>query len=362
MSLVVDHVASRVIDFMTSPPPDSRPARTALVSGVSGQDGSYLTEQLLERGYKVHGLIRRSSTFNTGRLEHLYRDPHEEHVDLFLHHGDLADSTRLVKLIYQIQPDEIYNLGSQSHVRVSFDVPEYTADIVGTGALRMLEAIRESGVKTRFYQASSSEMFGSTPPPQSEDTRFHPRSPYGVAKAMAHWMTVNYRESYGMFCVSGILFNHESPRRGETFVTRKITRALARVQAGLQDKLFLGNLDAQRDWGYAPDYTDAMWRMLQNDEPGDYVIATGEMHSVREFLDEASGLLGLDWEKFTEVDPRYFRPAEVDQLCGDASRARRELGWEPTVTFRELVRIMVEADVKLLADELAGRTVRIDRE
>ena len=333
-----------------------------MITGITGQDGSYLAEQLLERGYEVHGTVRRSSSFNTDRIDHLYRDPHEEGVRLRMHFGDLSDSGRLVKLIYEIQPDEIYNLGAQSHVRVSFDIPEYTADVTAIGALRMLEAIRESGVHTRLYQASSSEMFGSSPAPQSEATPLHPRSPYGVSKAMAHWMTINYRESYSMFCVSGILFNHESPRRGETFVTRKVTRALARVQAGLQDKLYLGNLDARRDWGYAPDYTETMWRMLQKDEPRDYVVATGEMHSVREFLDEAASLLDLDWESLVEIDPRYYRPAEVDELCGDASRAREELGWDPSVTFKELVRIMVDADVKLLEDELAGRTVRIGRE
>jgi GDPmannose 4,6-dehydratase len=264
-----------------------------------------------------------------------------------------------VKLVYEIQPDEVYHLGAQSHVRVSFDTPEYTCDATGMGTVRLLEAIRETGVKTRFYQASSSEMFGAAPPPQSEATPFHPRSPYGVAKVMAYWITVNYRESYGMYACNGILFNHESPRRGETFVTRKITRALARVKAGLQEKLYLGNLDAQRDWGYTPDFTDAMWRMLQQDEPDDYVIATGETHSVREFLDEAGKLLDLDWEAFTEIDERYYRPAEVDVLLGDASRARTQLGWEPTVKFAELVRIMVDADVKLLEDELAGRLVRV---
>ena len=277
---------------------------------------------------------------------------------MFLHHGDLTDSTRLVKLVYELQPDEIYNLGAQSHVRVSFDTPEYTADTTGLGAVRILEAIRETGVQTRLYQASSSEVFGSAPPPQSESTPFYPRSPYGVSKAMAYWMTVNYREAYGMFCANGVLFNHESPRRGETFVTRKITRALARIKAGLQDRLFLGNLDAKRDWGYAPDFTDAMWRILQTEEPDDFVIATGEMHSVREFLEDAAALLDLDWKSFTEIDPAYFRPTEVDELCGNATKARENLAWEPTVGFSELVRIMVEADVKLLDDELAGRAVR----
>ncbi len=333
--------------------------RRALITGITGQDGSYLAEQLLERDYEVHGIVRRSSSFNTGRIDHLYRDPHEAEARLFMHFGDLGDSSRLVKLVHELQPDEIYNLGAQSHVRASFDIPEYTADVTGVGALRMLEAIREAGVETRLYQASSSEAFGSSPPPQNEETPFRPLSPYGVAKAMAHWMCVSYRESYGIWCASGILFNHESPRRGETFVTRKITRALARIDAGLQDKLYLGNLDARRDWGWAPDYTDAIWRMLQRDEPADYVIATGEMHSVREFLARAAAILDLDWESFTEIDPRYFRPAELDAICGDASRARDELGWEPTVRFDELVRLMVEADVKLLEDELAGRNVRV---
>jgi GDPmannose 4,6-dehydratase len=276
-----------------------------------------------------------------------------------MHYGDLTESSRLVKLVYEIQPEEVYHLGAQSHVRVSFDTPEYTSDAVGLGTVRLLEAIRETGVQTRFYQASSSEMFGAAPPPQDETTPFHPRSPYAVAKAMAHWITVNYRESYGIFAATGILFNHESPRRGETFVTRKITRALARIEAGLQEKLFLGNLDAQRDWGYTPDYTDAMWRILQADEPDDYVIATGEMHSVREFLDEAASHLGIDWPDVVEFDERYLRPAEVDALCGDASKAREKLGWKPTVTFKELVRVMVDADREALADQLAGRAVRL---
>jgi GDPmannose 4,6-dehydratase len=333
--------------------------KTALITGISGQDGSYLAEQLIKKGYVVHGLVRRSSSFNTERLDELYRDPHESGVRLFLHYADLAEPTRLVKLVYELQPDEVYHLGAQSHVRVSFDTPEYTSEVTGLGTVRLLEAIRESGVQTRFYQASSSEMYGSAPPPQSETTPFHPRSPYAVAKVAAYWITVNYRESYDMFATNGILFNHESPRRGETFVTRKITRALARIEAGLQEKLYLGNLDAKRDWGYAPDYTDAMWRMLQVDEPDDFVIATGETHSVREFLEEASDHIGLDWEQCVEIDERYFRPAEVDVLLGDASKAREQLGWEPTVTFSELVRIMVDADRKVLADELAGRTVRV---
>ena len=331
----------------------------ALITGVTGQDGSYLAEQLLARGYEVHGVIRRSSSFNTERVDHLYRDPHEEDVKFILHHGDLCDGGRMAQLLYRLQPDEVYHLGAQSHVRVSFDIPEYTMDATGMATVRLLEAMHEAGVTSRFYQAASSEMFGASPPPQSETTPFRPRSPYGVAKAMAFWTAVSYRESYGMFCCNGIAFNHESPRRGETFVTRKITRALARIQAGLQDKLYLGNLDAKRDWGYTPDYTEAMHLMLQQSKPDDYVLATGECHSVREFLDRAAGHLGLDWEGFVEIDERYYRPYEVDVLCGDATKARRALGWEPSVTFEELVRLMVDADVKLLEDQLAGRAVRV---
>jgi GDPmannose 4,6-dehydratase len=330
----------------------------ALITGITGQDGSFLAEQLLAKGYEVHGLVRRSSSFNTARIDHLYRDPHEQQVRLLLHHADLSESSRLVRLVYEIQPDEIYHLGAQSHVRVSFDVPEYTSDVTGMGTVRILEAIRDAQVQTRFYQASSSEMFGSTPPPQDETTPFHPRSPYAVAKVAAFWITVNYRESYGMHASNGILFNHESERRGETFVTRKITRALAAIHLGLQEKVFLGNLDALRDWGYAPDYTDAMWRIVQQDEADDYVIATGEMHSVREFLDEAGGHLGMNWQDVVEIDPRYYRPAEVDALCGDPTKAREKLDWTPTVTFKELVRIMVDADVKALEDQLAGRAIR----
>src|SRR3954465_1478433 len=333
--------------------------KKALITGISGQDGSHLAELLLDKDYEVHGLVRRSSSFNTGRIDHLYQDPHAEGVRLFTHYGDLSDPVALTQLLYRLQPDEIYHLGAQSHVRVSFDIPGYTFDVTGGGTLRLLEAMREAGVNARFYQASSSEMFGAAPPPQSETTPFHPRSPYAVAKVMAHWITVNYRESYGIFAATGILFNHESPRRGETFVTRKITRALARIEAGLQDKLFLGNLDAQRDWGYTPDYTDAMWRILQADEPDDFVIATGEMHSVREFLDEAAAHMGIDWQDAVEFDERYLRPAEVDALCGDASRAQTQLDWKPTVTFKELVRIMVDADREALADQLAGRAVRL---
>ena len=334
----------------------------ALITGITGQDGSYLAEQLLARGYEVHGLIRRSSSFNTGRLAEIYRDRHESDVKLFLHYADLAESSRLVRLIYEIQPDEVYHLGSQSHVRVSFDIPEYTMDVTGMGTIRVLEAIRDAQITPRFYQASSSEMFGSAPPPQGENTPFHPRSPYAVAKVMGYWAAVNYRESYGMHASNGILFNHESPRRGETFVTRKITRALVRIQAGLQEKLYLGNLDAKRDWGYAPDFTEAMWMIVQHDEPGDYVIATGEMHSVRDFLNAAGENLGMDWEKVVEIDPTYYRAAEVDALCGDATKAREQLGWEPTVTFNELVKIMVDADVKQLADERAGLNIRAENE
>src|ERR687888_273306 len=336
--------------------------KVALVTGITGQDGAYLAEFLLGKGYLVHGIKRRASLFNTHRIDHLYRDPHDPDQRLVLHYGDMTDSSSLIRIIQQTQPDEIYNLAAQSHVAVSFEEPEYTADSDGLGTLRMLEAIRILGLekKTRFYQASTSELYGLVrETPQRESTPFYPRSPYGVAKLYAYWITVNYRESYGMYACNGILFNHESPRRGETFVTRKITRAFARIQAGLQEKLFLGNLDAKRDWGYAPDYTDAMWRMLQHGEPDDYVIATGEMHSVREFLDEASAHLNLDWESFVEIDENYFRPAEVDALCGDATKAREVLGWEPTVTFKELVRMMVDADVKQLEDELAGRNVRL---
>ncbi len=330
-------------------------AKKALITGISGQDGSYLAELLLEKGYEVHGIIRRSSSFNTARIDHLYRDPHEQGVRLFTHYGDLSDPVALTHLLYRLQPDEIYHLGAQSHVRVSFDIPEYTFDITGAGTVRLLESIREAGVESRFYQASSSEMFGAEPPPQSESTRFHPRSPYGVAKVAAYWMAVNYREAYGMFTVNGILFNHESPRRGETFVTRKISRAVARIAAGLQDKLYLGNLDAKRDWGYAPDFVEAMWLMLQADEPDDYVVATGESHSVREFLELAFGRLDLDFNDHVELDPRYLRPTEVDALLGDSAKARERLGWSPKVGFEELVAIMVDADVQALEDQRAGK-------
>ncbi len=322
----------------------------ALITGITGQDGSYLAELLLNKGYEVHGLIRRSSTFNTHRLDHIYVDPHDPKGKLYLHYGDLNDGGQLSNLVYNIHPDEIYHLGAQSHVRVSFDMPEFTGDITGLGTTRILEAIRRSGIKTRFYQASSSEMFGDAPAPQNEETPFRPRSPYAAAKVYAYWMARNYREGYNMFACNGILFNHESPLRGETFVTRKITRALARIKFGLQDKLYLGNLDAKRDWGYAPDYVKAMWLMLQQDDPQDFVIATGQSHSVREFLEEAFSYADLDWKEYVEIDPRYFRPTEIELLLGDAGKAQKILGWEPEVGFKELVRLMVDADIKALEE------------
>ncbi|MBV7671696.1 GDP-mannose 4,6-dehydratase [Streptomyces halstedii] len=336
-------------------------AKTALITGVTGQDGSYLSELLLEKGYTVHGLIRRSSSFNTGRIDHIYQGPEEENRSFVLHHADLTDGVALVNLLRDIRPDEVYNLGAQSHVRVSFDAPLYTGDVTGLGTVRLLEAVRASGIETRIYQASSSEMFGASPPPQNERTPFHPRSPYSVAKVYSYWATVNYREAYGMFAVNGILFNHESPRRGETFVTRKITRGVARIKAGLQDRLHLGNLDAVRDWGYAPEYVDAMWRMLQCDAPDDYVVATGEGVSVRQFVEYAFEHAGLDWTEHVRHDPKYERPSEVDALIGDASEAERLLGWKPEVKSRELAQIMVDADIRLLADQLTGATVRVDR-
>jgi GDPmannose 4,6-dehydratase len=328
--------------------------KKALITGITGQDGSYLAELLLSKGYEVHGIIRRASTFNTDRIDHLYKDPHVNDVRLFLHYGDLADAVQLVKLLYELQPDEIYNLGAQSHVRVSFDVPEYTGDVVGLGAQRILEAIREAGLvkKVRYYQASSSEMFGKVQAvPQTETTPFWPRSPYGCAKLYAHWLTVNYRESYGLHASSGILFNHESPRRGETFVTRKITRAATRIKAGIQDVLYMGNLDARRDWGYAKEYAGMMWLMLQQDKPGDYVVATNETHSVKEFIEEAFGLLDLDWRRFVKYDARYERPAEVDLLIGNPAKAQKQLGWKPEVRFKQLVQIMVEHDLRLARRE-----------
>ena len=327
----------------------------ALITGITGQDGSYLAEFLLARGYEVHGIVRRASTFNTGRIEHLYRDPHDPEARLRLHYGDLTDSSGLRVLLERIQPDEVYNLGAQSHVRISFDQPEYTADVVALGTLRLLEAIRDYQARTgravRFYQAGSSEMFGNAPPPQNERTPFHPRSPYGVAKVFAHWQTVNYREAYGLFAANGILFNHESERRGETFVTRKITRAATRISLGLQERCYLGNLDARRDWGYTGDYVEAMWLIVQRDAPDDFIVATGESHTVREFLAAVFGLLNLDWERHVAVDPRYFRPAEIDRLEGDASKARKILGWRPRVSFPELVRRMVDHDLELARAE-----------
>lgn len=336
--------------------------KKALITGITGQDGSYLAEFLLEKGYEVYGIIRRSSSFNTGRLDHIYQDPHERGARLKLIYGDLNDSSSLNRILRDVQPAEIYNLGAQSHVRVSFDIPEYTAEITALGAVRLLEAIRETEIDTRLYQASSSEMYGKVLEiPQHEETPFYPRSPYGCAKVYAYWISRNYRESYDMFVCNGILFNHESPRRGETFVTRKITRAVARIKAGIQKKLYMGNLDAKRDWGYAPDYVEAMWMMMQLEKSDDYVIATGETHTVREFLQEAFGLAGLDWEKYVEIDPKYFRPAEVDLLIGDASKAKAAFGWEPRVTFKELTKIMVEADIELLERQMSGR-VEIERE
>jgi GDPmannose 4,6-dehydratase len=329
--------------------------RRALITGITGQDGSYLSELLLNKGYEVYGIIRRASSFNTERLDHLYQDPHEKGARLRLIYGDLTDGSALNKILREVKPDEIYNLGAQSHVRVSFDVPEYTADVDALGTVRLLEAIRDVGISPRFYQASSSELYGKVREvPQTENTPFYPRSPYACAKAYAYWITVNYRESYNLHASNGILFNHEGPRRGETFVTRKITRGVARIRHGLQDKLFMGNLDAKRDWGFAGDYVEAMWLMLQQDTPDDYVIATGETHSVREFLEEAFAMADLDWKKHVEIDPRYFRPAEVDLLLGDSTKARQKLGWQPKVTFRGLVKMMVDADLAQVEKEKFG--------
>ena len=340
--------------------------KKALITGITGQDGSYLAELLLEKGYEVHGIIRRSSSFNTGRIENILQDPHEKDVRLFLHYGDLSDTSSLNRILERVKPDEIYHLGAQSHVRVSFDIPEYTADVDALGTLRMLDAIRETGIKTRFYQASSSEMFGKAAEvPQKETTPFHPRSPYGCAKVFGFWIAKNYRESYGLFAVNGILFNHESPRRGETFVTRKVTAGMSRIKCGMQDKIYLGNLDAKRDWGYAKDYVEGMWLMLQQDKPDDYILATGETHSVRELVEEAGKILGFDiiWKgkgkeekgidkktgkTLVEIDPHYYRPAEVDILLGDATKAKKKLGWKPKVKFKELIRIMIEADLASL--------------
>lgn len=323
--------------------------KKALITGITGQDGSYLADLLLSKGYEVHGIIRRASTFNTIRIDHLYQDPHVHGVRLFLHYGDLSDSVNLVKLLYELQPEEIYHLAAQSHVRVSFDIPEYTSDVTGIGTIRILEAIREAGVRPRFYQASSSEMYGRVQEiPQTEVTPFWPRSPYGVAKVFAYWATVNYRESYGLHASNGILFNHESPRRGETFVTRKISRAVARIKKGLDKDLYLGNLEAQRDWGYAPEYVEGMWRMLQRDDPDDYVLATNETHTVREFVEEAFSQVDLDWKEFVKHDKRYERPAEVDLLIGDPAKAKKHLDWEPRTRFKDLVRLMVDADLAAL--------------
>jgi len=325
--------------------------RVALISGVTGQDGAYLAELLLKKGYMVHGIKRRSSSLNTDRVDHLYQDVHEHDLRFQLHYGDLTDSTNLIRIVQETQPDEIYNLAAQSHVHVSFETPEYTANADAVGTLRLLEAIRILGMidRTRFYQASTSELYGRTPQvPQSETTPFYPRSPYAAAKLYAYWITVNYRESYGVFACNGILFNHESPRRGETFVTRKVTRAVAHIKASLQDKLYLGNLNAKRDWGYAKEYVDAMWRMLQQEEPDDYVIATGETHTVQEFVEEAFSYAGLDWRDYVEIDPWYYRPSEVDLLVGDASKAKRALEWEPKTTFKDLVSLMVDADMAAL--------------
>ncbi|MEY9951162.1 GDPmannose 4,6-dehydratase [Leifsonia sp. EB34] len=325
--------------------------KRALITGITGQDGSYLAELLLSKGYEVHGLIRRSSNFNTNRIDHIFQDPHDEGQRLILHFGDLTDGSRLVTLLAEIQPDEVYNLAAQSHVRVSFDEPEYTGDTTGLGTIRLLEAIRSAGVQPRFYQASSSEMFGATPPPQNEETPFYPRSPYGVAKVYSYWITRNYREAYGLFATNGILFNHESPRRGATFVTRKITRAVARIAAGQQSELYMGNLDAVRDWGYAPEYVEGMWRMLQHDEPQDYVLATGTAYSVKDFLRFSFEHAGLDWEKYVKFDERYLRPTEVDSLIGDAGKAQELLGWTPKILTPRLAQIMVDADIAALEAE-----------
>jgi len=331
----------------------------ALITGITGQDGSYLAEFLLSKGYEVHGMIRKASTFNTERIDHIYQDPHDSNARLFLHYGDLSQSEMLIYLIYNVQPDEVYNLGAQSHVKVSFEMPEYTGSITGLGATRILEAIRSSRIKARFYQASSSEMFGSAPPPQTEDTPFEPRSPYAIAKTYAYWMTVNYREAYGLFAVNGILFNHESPRRGETFLTRKVTRAVARILSGMQDKVFLGNLDARRDYGYAPEYVEVMWRMLQQENPDDYVVGTGVAPTIREFVQEAFDYAGLDWEQYVEIDPRYFRPTEVDYLQADSSKARKMLDWAPKITYKQLARIMVDADMEAINLTPIGEGLKI---
>lgn len=333
--------------------------KKALITGITGQDGSYLAELLLSKGYEVYGVIRRASTFNTGRIDHIYIDPHDPKARLFLHYGDLTDASQLTNLIYNVKPDEIYHLGAQSHVRVSFDIPEYTGDVTGLGTTRILEAIKRSGIKTRFYQASSSEMFGSAKPPQSEKTPFYPRSPYAAAKAYAYWMTVNYREGYNLFACNGILFNHESPRRGETFVTRKITRAITNITAGRQKFLYLGNLDAKRDWGFAPEYVEGMWKILQHNKSDDYVFGTGETHSVREFAEEAFDYAGLDWKRYVKIDKKYFRPTEVDVLIANPSKARKILKWKPKITFKDLTKIMVDADMKAIGLKPIGEGDKI---
>ncbi len=331
----------------------------ALITGITGQDGSYLAELLLSKNYEVHGIIRRSSTFNTGRIDHIYVDPHQSGAKLYLHYGDLADSSQLTNLIYNIKPDEIYHLGAQSHVRVSFDMPEYSSNITGLGTIRILESIRRSGIKCKFYQASSSEMFGSCPPPQNEASPFQPRSPYACAKLMSYWTVVNYRDGYGLFASNGILFNHESPRRGEVFVTRKITRAVANIRAGNQDELFLGSLEPTRDWGYAPEYVEVMWNMLQHDQAEDCVIGTGETHSVKEFLEDAFGYVGLDWNDYVKIDPKYNRPTEVASLKADPTKARTKFNWKPRITFSDLIKIMIDADMRAIGEESIGEGDRI---
>lgn len=335
--------------------------KKALITGITGQDGSYLAEYLLSKGYEVHGIIRRASTFNTVRIDHIYVDPHEPNARLFLHYGDITDSDQIYNIIYNVQPDEIYHLASQSHVKVSFEMPEYTGNVVALGTVRILEAIRRSGIKTKFYNAASSEIFGSSPPPQNEDTPFRPRSPYACAKLYAYWMVVNYREAYGIFASNGILFNHESPRRGETFVTRKITRGVARILAKKQDYLYLGNIESRRDWGYTPEYVEAMWKILQLDKPVDLVIGTGESHSVREFIEEAFAYVDLNWERYVRIDPRYFRPLDVEELVADARKAKALIGWEPKIRFKELVKIMVDADLKAQGLEPIGEGYEIIR-
>ncbi len=331
----------------------------ALITGITGQDGSYLAELLLSKGYEVHGLIRRSSTFNTDRIDHIYVDPHEERAKLFLHYGDLGDSSQLTNLIYNIKPDEVYHLGAQSHVRVSFDMPEYSGDVTGIGAIRILESIRRSGLKCKFYQASSSEMFGSTPPPQNENTPFKPRSPYAIAKLMAYWSAVNYRDGYDIFATNGILFNHESPRRGEIFISRKVTRAVANIKTGNQQYLYLGNLDAQRDWGFAPEYVEIMWQLLQSDTPSDYVFGTGHTHTVKELVEQAFSYVDLDWNDYVKIDKRYFRPTEVESLCADSMKAKKEIGWDPKITFSDLIKIMIDADLRNVGSETVGEGDRI---